>query len=139
MGCACVCVDCLCLCIGGGGWCSSCALQPSMRPQWALRHAQLLAPSPRGNLICMEWPRHKDPLLPGPPYGLSSEAYMEHLSHPGERIPYDAQGRCKRDPLRKPSERGLERVAYWQPARAHHTGMSADGEVLDRVSIWRRR
>ncbi|GCB26386.1 probable thiol methyltransferase 2 [Aspergillus awamori] len=116
-----------------------CALSPSMRPDWALRHTQLLAPSPHGNLICLEYPRHKDPSLPGPPFGLSSEAYMEHLSHPGEQVSYDAQGRCRGDPLREPSDRGLERVAYWQPARTHEVGKDANGEVQDRVSIWRRR
>ncbi|PWY95239.1 thiol methyltransferase [Aspergillus sclerotioniger CBS 115572] len=116
-----------------------CALSPSMRPDWALRHTQLLAPSPRGNLICLEYPRHKDPSLPGPPFGLSSEAYMEHLSHPGEQISYDAQGRGRMDPLREPSERGLERVAYWKPARTHEVGKNSNGEVQDRVSIWRQR
>ncbi|GFF22668.1 probable thiol methyltransferase 2 [Aspergillus lentulus] len=44
-----------------------CALDPSMRPQWALRHTQLLADSPRGHLICLEFPRHKDTSLQGPP------------------------------------------------------------------------
>ncbi|RAL08099.1 putative thiol methyltransferase [Aspergillus homomorphus CBS 101889] len=116
-----------------------CALNPTMRPNWALRHTQLLAPSPRGNLICLEFPRHKDPAQQGPPWGLSSEAYMEHLSHPGEKIPYDAQGRCKMDPLREPSEHGLERVAYWQPARTHEGGKDENGVVQDRVSIWRHR
>ncbi|OOF95105.1 hypothetical protein ASPCADRAFT_405994 [Aspergillus carbonarius ITEM 5010] len=116
-----------------------CALSPSMRPDWALRHTHLLAPSPRGNLICLEYPRHKEPSLPGPPFGLSSEAYMEHLSHPGEQISYDAQGRCRMDPLREPSERGLERVAYWKPARTHEAGKNANGEIQDRVSIWRQR
>lgn len=64
---------------------------------------------------------------------------MEHLSHPGEQVSYDAQGRCRGDPLRETSERGLERVAYWQPARTHEVGKDANGEVQDRVSIWRRR
>ncbi|KAG2418137.1 hypothetical protein HFD88_001238 [Aspergillus terreus] len=116
-----------------------CALNPSMRPDWALRHTQLLAPSPNGNLICLEFPRHKDPSKPGPPWGSSSEAYMEHLSHPGEKIPYDSSGRCKSDPLRETSEQGLERVAYWQPARTHEVGKDAEGEIQDRVSVWRRR
>ncbi|PYH46791.1 putative thiol methyltransferase [Aspergillus saccharolyticus JOP 1030-1] len=116
-----------------------CALNPTMRPDWALRHTQLLAPSPRGNLICLEFPRHKATAEQGPPWGVSSEAYMEHLSHPGEQIRYDAQGRCKMDPLREPSEHGLERVAYWQPARTHESGKDSDGVIQDRVSIWRRR
>ncbi|KAL2819518.1 thiol methyltransferase [Aspergillus granulosus] len=116
-----------------------CALPPSMRPAWALRHTQLLAPSPQGNLVCLEFPRHKDPLQHGPPYGCPSEAYMEHLSHPGEELAYDANGRIKSDPLRETSPSGLERVAYWQPAKTHDFGTSEDGEVFDRVSIWRRR
>ncbi|KAI9373813.1 S-adenosyl-L-methionine-dependent methyltransferase [Aspergillus egyptiacus] len=116
-----------------------CALPPSMRPAWALRYTQLLAPSPQGNLVCLEFPRHKDPLQHGPPYSAPSEVYMEHLSHPGEDIKYDANGRCRSDPLREPSELGLERVAHWQPAKTHDFGTSQDGEVLDRVSIWRRR
>ncbi|BCS24557.1 putative thiol methyltransferase [Aspergillus puulaauensis] len=116
-----------------------CALPPSMRPAWALRHSQILAPSPKGNLVCLEFPRHKDPLQHGPPYASPSEAYMEHLSHPGEKIAYDAKGYCKTNPLREPSQQGLERVAYWQPAKTHDFGTSEQGEVLDRVSIWRRR
>ncbi|KAB8230232.1 hypothetical protein ETB97_002156 [Aspergillus alliaceus] len=115
-----------------------CALNPSMRPKWALRHTQLLAPSPHSNLICLEYPRNKDPLLPGSPWGVSSEIYMEHLKHPGETIPYDDYGRCKSDPLRKPGERALQRVAYWQPARTHDIGVDRTGEVQDRISVWRR-
>ncbi|THC96385.1 hypothetical protein EYZ11_004156 [Aspergillus tanneri] len=108
-----------------------CALNPSMRPQWALRYAQLLAPSPRGNLICLEYPRNKDPLLPGSPWGVSSEAYWEHLTHPGETIPYDDHGRCASDPSRKPGERRFERVAYWQPARTHDIGIDEMGTGLE--------
>ncbi|KAL4865871.1 hypothetical protein BDV12DRAFT_173838 [Aspergillus spectabilis] len=111
-----------------------CALPPSMRPAWALRYTQLLAPSSQGNLVCLEFPRHKDPLQHGPPYSSPSEAYIEHLSHPGEEIAYDAKGRCKSDSLREPSEIGLERVAYWQPAKTHDFGTSQEGEVFDRVS-----
>ena len=116
-----------------------CALDPSMRPGWALRQTELLAPSPSGNLICLEFPRHKDSLASGPPFSSSSEAYLEHLSHPGEDIPYDDKKLVKSDPLREPSPNGLERVLYWQPARTHQVGKSQDGEVHDRVSVWRRR
>ncbi|KAJ5532654.1 hypothetical protein N7494_009206 [Penicillium frequentans] len=116
-----------------------CALSPALRPKWALRHTQLLAPSPKGNLICLEFPRHKNPLAAGPPFPVSSEAYMEHLSHPGEDIPYDAKGLVKQDPLRAPSKSGLERVAYWQPERTHEKGQGENGVIHDRVSIWRRR
>ncbi|KAL2866612.1 putative thiol methyltransferase [Aspergillus lucknowensis] len=116
-----------------------CAFPPLLRPAWSLRYTQLLAPSPFGNLVCLEFPRHKDPLQHGPPYSSPSEAYMEHLSHPGEELSYDATGYIKRNPLREPSPLGLERVAYWQPAQTHDFGTSQEGEVFDRVSIWRRR
>ncbi|KAL4942517.1 hypothetical protein BDV06DRAFT_162482 [Aspergillus oleicola] len=116
-----------------------CAFPQSLRPAWALRYTQLLAPSPQGNLICLEFPRHKDPLQHGPPYSATSEVYMEHLSHPGEEIAYDTMtGHIKGDRLRPTSENGFERVAYWQPAKTHDFGTGEDGEVLDRVSIWRR-
>ncbi|RMJ22062.1 Thiol methyltransferase [Aspergillus sp. HF37] len=116
-----------------------CALNPSMRPQWALRQAQLLAPSPAGNLICLEFPRHKDPSLGGPPFFSASEAYLEHLSHPGEDIPYDDKGFVKSDRLRAPSDNGLERVLHWEPTRTHDVGKGKDGGIHDRVSVWRRR
>lgn len=116
-----------------------CALEPLLRPKWALRHTHLLAPSPSGNLICLEFPRHKDPQALGPPYASSSEAYVAHLSHPGEEVPYDASGIVKHEPLRAPSKAGLERVAYWQPERTHEVGRGENGVIHDRVSIWRRR
>lgn len=116
-----------------------CALEPSMRPKWALRQTQLLAPSPTGNLICLEFPRHKDPQAPGPPYASPSEAYVAHLSHPGEQVPYDAKGVVKHEPLRAPSKEGLERVAYWKPERTHEVGQGDNGVIHDRVSIWRCR
>ncbi|OGM48378.1 hypothetical protein ABOM_003366 [Aspergillus bombycis] len=116
-----------------------CALRPALRPKWALRHTQLLAPSPIGKLICLEFPLHKDPQAPGPPYPLSSEVYMAHLSHPGEEIPYDDNGRVQFNPLQEPSEAGLKRVAYWQPERTHKVGQDEDGVIHDRVSIWSRR
>ncbi|KAJ5454558.1 uncharacterized protein N7458_005514 [Penicillium daleae] len=116
-----------------------CALNPELRPKWALRHTELLAPSPAGNLICLEFPRHKDPLAPGPPYPSPSEAYMEHLSHPGEKVSYNDKGLVNSDPLREPSKAGLERVAHWQPERTHTVGQGENGVIHDRVSIWRRR
>ncbi|KAL1955932.1 hypothetical protein VTO42DRAFT_7917 [Malbranchea cinnamomea] len=116
-----------------------CALNPSLRPQWALRHSQLLAPSPVGNLICLEFPTVKEPPTLGPPFASPPAAYLEHLSHPGEDVPYDENGYIKSDPLREPSPNGLERVAHWQPQRTHAVGKSDDGTVQDWVSIWRRR
>ncbi|EEP82051.1 predicted protein [Uncinocarpus reesii 1704] len=116
-----------------------CALNPTLRPQWALRHSQLLAPSPRGNLICLEFPTTKDPATLGPPFASTPAMYMEHLSHPGEDVAYDDKGYVKPSPLKQPSEKGLERVAHWQPERTHTVGMDDSGNVLDWVSIWRRR
>ncbi|CEJ57712.1 Putative Thiol methyltransferase [Penicillium brasilianum] len=116
-----------------------CALNPELRPKWALRHTELLAPSPTGNLICLESPRHKNPLAPGPPFASPSEVYLEHLSYPGEKISYNDKGLINANPLREPSERGLDRVAYWQPERTHTVGQGENGVIHDRVSIWRRR
>ncbi|KAL1966767.1 hypothetical protein VTN77DRAFT_3964 [Rasamsonia byssochlamydoides] len=116
-----------------------CALPPSLRPKWALRHTQLLSPSPIGNLICVEFPTNKDPLSEGPPYAAPPAAYMEHLSHPGEEIPYDSKGNVKLEPLRETSYLGLERVSHWQPERTHEVGKNEKGEVQDWVSVWRRR
>lgn len=65
---------------------------------------------------------------------------MEHLSHPGEEIPYDSDGNVKFDPLREPSPLGLERVVHLQPERTYKSGMDEKtGEIIDRVSLWRRR
>ncbi|KAJ6178797.1 hypothetical protein N7519_009258 [Penicillium mononematosum] len=116
-----------------------CALNPELRPKWALRHTELLSPSPAGYLICLESPRHKNPLAPGPPFASPSEAYMEHLSHPGEKISYNDKGLVNADPSREPSKTGLERVAHWQPERTHTVGQGENGVIHDRVSIWRRR
>ncbi|KAJ5456039.1 uncharacterized protein N7458_004303, partial [Penicillium daleae] len=116
-----------------------CALNPELRPKWALRHTELLASLPAGNLICLESPRHKDPLAPGPLFASPSEAYIEHLSHPGEKISYNDNGLVDADPLREPSKAGLERVAYWQLERTYTVGKDKNGVIRDRVSIWRRR
>jgi hypothetical protein len=116
-----------------------CALNPELRPKWALRHTELLAPSPAGNLICLESPRHKNPLAPGPPFASPSEVYLAHLSYPGEKISYNDKGLVNADPLREPSKTGLERVAHWQPERTHTVGQGDNGVIHDRVSIWRRR
>ncbi|KAJ5110299.1 hypothetical protein N7532_002944 [Penicillium argentinense] len=116
-----------------------CALSPELRPKWALRQTELLASLPASNLICLESPRHKDPLAPGPLFASPSEAYMAHLSHPGEKISYNDKCLVDADPLREPSKAGLERVAYWQPERTHTVGKDKNGVIHDRVSIWRRR
>ncbi|MCJ1339000.1 hypothetical protein MMC09_004289 [Bachmanniomyces sp. S44760] len=111
-----------------------CALPPSMRPAWALRHSQLLASGVGSNLICLEFPSYKDPSNGGPPYGLQAQVYMEHLSHPGEQIPYHGNGFIQENPSRRASSNGLERVARWQPERTHEIGKGTDW-----ISIWRHR
>jgi len=105
-----------------------------------MRHRQLLAPAPIGFLICLEWPRLKDPKLLGPPFASSSSAYFEHLSHPGEEIAYDPDGNVVVNPSRKPSPLGLVRVEHFPPERTYPTGKDEEpGEVHDRVAVWRRQ
>lgn len=117
-----------------------CALHRWLRPRWAARHCQLLAPAPTGSLICLEWPRLKDPKLPGPPYAAPSEAYFAHLTHPGEEIVYDSNGLVVNDPATKSSSQGLVRVAHYQPERTYATGKDATtGEVIDRISVWQQQ
>lgn len=105
-----------------------------------MRHRQLLAPAPIGSLICLEWPRRKDPKLLGPPYASPSSAYFEHLSHPGVEIAYDSDGNATVDPSRKPSSMGLLRVEHFAPERTYATGKDEiTGEINDRVAVWRRK
>ena len=105
-----------------------------MRPAWSHRMASLLDPNPSSNLICIEFPTYKDPSTGGPPWGLPPKVYLEHLSHPGEDIPYDESGNIQDNVLKRASPGGLERVAHWQPERTHEIGKGTDW-----VSIWRHR
>lgn len=111
-----------------------CALPPSLRPAWAKRYSQLLGPAPASNLVCLEFPTYKAPSTGGPPWGVTPDVYVEHLSHPGEELAYDDDGRIKANPLRRASEGGLERVAHWQPERTHEIGKGTDW-----MSVWRHR
>ncbi|CAD6567119.1 MAG: hypothetical protein ASARMPRED_000506 [Alectoria sarmentosa] len=106
------------------------ALPPSLRPDWALRMAQLLAF--KGNLICVEFPSAKDPLIGGPPFALPPQVYTEHLAHPGKELPYDEKGHVKGGVSGPRSPVALTRVAHWQPERTHEIGKGQDW-----VSIWR--
>jgi len=114
-------------------------MNPAMRPDWAMRMSQLLAPSPRGNLVCLEFPTTKDAAAGGPPFSSPSIAYMEHLSHPGEKVPYDAEGGVISNPLLEASPLGLERVAHFTPKDTHNIGKDEQGRVRDSVAIWRHR
>ncbi|EFQ97922.1 hypothetical protein MGYG_00959 [Nannizzia gypsea CBS 118893] len=116
-----------------------CALNPILRPEWALRHSQLLAQSPRGHLICLEFPTMKDPTLGGPPFASTPEAYLEHLSNPGEEIPYDDKGNVQVGLANKAGGNGLIRIAHWHPERTHEIGKDSDGTVRDWVAIWRHK
>ncbi|KAF2458651.1 thiol methyltransferase [Lineolata rhizophorae] len=106
------------------------ALPPSSRPEWAARMSDLLAPS--GYLICLEFPTYKPPSTGGPPWALPPAVYEQHLSHPGEKVPYDAEGNIKADHGIKPNSRNLQRIAHWMPERTHDIGKGTDW-----VSIWR--
>jgi len=116
-----------------------CAMNPSMRPAWSKRMSELLGPSPRANLICLEFPKLKPVGTSGPPFASPSAAYMEHLSHPGEDVVYDAEGNIKANPLVPASPGGLERVAHYTPADTHKVGKNEKGEVTDSIAIWRQR
>lgn len=110
-----------------------------MRKDWARRMTELLRPSPQANLICLEFPTGKPAKSGGPPYSSPSKAYFEHLSHPGENVPYDEEGNVKMNPLAPSSPNALERVGHWHPADTHKVGKDKDGIVEDYISVWRHR
>ena len=90
-----------------------------------------------GHLICIEFPSTKDPKIGGPPYALPPQVYVEHLSHPGEELPYDREtGRVVQRSTKANSNAALIRTAHWQPARTHEIGKSPDGKVTDWISLW---
>ncbi|KAL8862614.1 MAG: hypothetical protein Q9178_001112 [Gyalolechia marmorata] len=111
-----------------------CALSPVMRPAWAQRMSQLLTKAPPGYLICLEFPTYKDPLTGGPPFGLTSQTYLEHLSHPGAKLPYDQSGQVQAESQDSPTSDSLERLDHWQPERTHDIGKGTDW-----VSVWTHR
>ncbi|KAG8529465.1 uncharacterized protein KY384_006102 [Bacidia gigantensis] len=108
-----------------------CALPPSMRHQWALRMSHLLAPD--GHLICLEFPLSKNPNLGGPPFGLQSKVYVQHLAQPGLDIPYNAEGYIPEGVTYPDNPAALKRAAHWQPARTHEIGKDQDW-----ISVWHR-
>ncbi|KAF2737475.1 S-adenosyl-L-methionine-dependent methyltransferase [Polyplosphaeria fusca] len=112
-----------------------CALPPSLRPRWAARMAQLLAPD--GALICLEFPTHKPPASGGPPFASPSLVYEELLKRPGDEISYDEAGKVVKTD-REENDKALIRVEHWTPARTHAVGI-IKGEVKDRVSIWKHK
>ncbi len=114
-----------------------CAMRPSMRPAWAQRMSDLLASSATANLICLEFPTDKPPSSGGPPHASPSIAYIEHLSHPGTNVPYDAEGNVEPQPKAKSSPGALARVGYWRPSDTHAVGKDDQGNVKDYISVWR--
>ncbi|KAK4946028.1 hypothetical protein LTR10_014830 [Elasticomyces elasticus] len=116
-----------------------CAMQLPMRPAWAKRMSQLLRPDPQANLICLEFPTNKPAQAGGPPFASPPKAYLEHLSHPGEEVKYDAEGNVRMNPLAPSSPGALERVGHWQPADTHKVGKDAEDKVQDWISVWRHR
>lgn len=111
----------------------------SQRPAWSKRTSQLLARNPQANLICLEFPSTKPASAGGPPHASPPKAYMEHLSHPGENIPYSAEGEVRVNPFADSGPGALERVGHWHPEDSHAIGKDADGNVVDYISIWRHR
>ena len=75
----------------------------------------------------------------GPPFASPSKAYIEHLSHPGQPVPYDEDGNVKYQPLAESGPGALERVGYWHPTDTHAVGKDADGNVKDNISVWRHK
>lgn len=123
-----------------------CALPRELRPTWAKRMSELLAPD--GFLVCLEWPLQKSPKEGGPPHGLSAELYEELLRKPGQEVECDDDdddgegyivvsagdsttsssggddGRAKN---------ALVRLERYRPSRTHEAGKDSDY-----ISIWKR-
>ncbi|GJC98138.1 thiopurine S-Methyltransferase [Colletotrichum higginsianum] len=115
-----------------------CALPPTARSSWATRMATLL--SPRGRLVCLEFPSGKPLSQPGPPWGLTPEIYLALLSRPGEPLEFssstqagDAADVVVVPPFR---EDGLRRLELVKPTRTHRAGMNEDGTVRDWIHVW---
>ena len=100
---------------------------------------QLLGPAPHGSLMCLEFPTSKPPSAGGPPFASPPEAYVAHLTHPGEPISYDEQGYLSPSASDGPSSDALIRIAHWQPKRTHEIGMDDKGNVRDYIAIWRHQ
>lgn len=123
-----------------------CALPRELRPPWAKRMSELLAPD--GFLVCLEWPLQKSPKEGGPPHGLSAELYGELLRKPGQEVEYDDDdndgyvvvsagdsttggGGGGGDDER--AKNALVRLERYRPSRTHEAGKDSDF-----ISIWKR-
>ncbi|KAK3714471.1 hypothetical protein LTR37_007777 [Vermiconidia calcicola] len=107
-----------------------CALEPSMRPQWAARMGELL--SSTGRLICMEFPLGKDPKLGGPPHGLGHELYEQLFAKPGVEVNYNLSGHVCEDRSGDKTDAALVRIETWTPERTFE-----GQEKQTMVSVWR--
>ena len=107
-----------------------CALPASMRPSWAKRMTQLLAPD--GNLVCLEFPLGKEPRTGGPPHGLNKQLYEQLLDHPGREVAYNDGGWVIEDRSLYKADDALEKMDRWFAERTHPVGQGKD-----HVSIWR--
>lgn len=95
---------------------------------------ELLAPG--GKLVCLEWPLHKKADTGGPPWGLTDEVYVAHLSRPGEDVPYGEDGRPVVEEGSAVEGKGLKRVERVKPKRTHEAGYDGEGNVIDFISVW---
>lgn len=124
-----------------------CALPRELRPPWAKRMSELLAPD--GFLVCLEWPLQKSPKAGGPPHGLSAELYEELLRKPGQEVEYDddddGEGYVVVSSAGDSTTSGggggddgkaknaLVRLERYRPSRTHEAGKDSDF-----ISIWKR-
>lgn len=106
-----------------------CALDPSLRPRWAKRMSQLLAPN--GRLICVEYPLGKPPKSGGPPHGLERKLYDQLFARPGEDVKYNDSGNVVEDTSGAKSDAALVKVDEWVPTKYFDTMQEKIG-----VSIW---
>ena len=109
-----------------------CALPPALRPRWAKRMSELLAPA--GHLVCLEFPLQKEPKAGGPPHGLTGELYEQLLNRPGVEVKYNPGGYVLPDRSVDLPQDALVMVERWKAERTHAPGMGSD-----HVSIWRHR
>ncbi|KAK4444839.1 S-adenosyl-L-methionine-dependent methyltransferase [Podospora aff. communis PSN243] len=112
-----------------------CAVPPEGRPKWAKRMSELLNPD-GGRLVCLEWPLRKPLSSGGPPWGLVAEAYVAHLSHPGEDIAYNETGPVMESLPTAPSPTALRQLARIKPTRTFKAGTDESGEAFDFISVW---
>ena len=93
----------------------------------------MLKSGSQSRLVCLEFPTFRPPNTGGPPHGLKPETYLGHLSHPGEKVPYNEDGYPEKSTYAEgnTSSGALRRIAHWQPERTHEVGKGTDY-----VSVW---